>query len=84
MISGDELMLSFHTIGIVQSPHHPAWTFVRDAVDRFRHPAARPNYRVTFTLEDVSPSTVRVRYKLDNREIIFCRVDSIIQSALPR
>jgi len=81
-ISGDELILSF--VGLDHAPPKSMWSFIENEVDRLRNPAAWADYVVTFVLEDVSSSTVRVRDTRDNAEIVYRRVDSTAQQARPR
>ena len=80
-ISGDELILSF--VGLDHAPPKSVWSFIENEVDRLRNPAAWANYVATFTLEDVSWSTVRMRDHRDKAEIVYRRVDSTAQPARP-
>ncbi len=83
-ISGDNLILSFRTIGLGPWPPDSPSTFIRQQVDRFQRPAAWADHVATFTLEDVSPSSVHMRDKQGNAELVFRRVDSVVRSANPR
>jgi len=60
------------------------WSFIENEVDRIQNPAAWADYVATFTLEDISPSTVRERDHRDSAEIVLRRVDSTVQMAPTR
>jgi hypothetical protein len=81
-IAGDELILSFRNLD--HGTPKSTWSLIENEVDRLRNPAAWADYVATFTLEDISQSTIRMRDHRDNAEIVYRRVDSTYQPAPPR
>lgn len=81
-IAGYELILSFRNRD--QGTPKSTWSLVENEVDRIQNPAAWADYVATFTLEDISPSTVRERDHRDSAEIVLRRVDSSVQTTLTR